>query len=384
MEHSAQGSDGFPLSKSDRLYRIHLLLDAYLNDQELNEVARYHAHLASVKNLSKRETIDHIEAVLRRLSWLYEHDGKLRNAHVARLRLVQLLRVLYTRKLPCTEADLHMMLDLTAPLLESIAPDGPVDYVMEYLKKNDLTPELCQSLRNFQANLCEGGSVASEQSLQQRLHVLLWLDEWEPLDPKRCWSECIRRDFRAMSGERRTTWRRLLKHIRSNLPARMPATWARDAELLLKDVGLEDFREQLGVWSAPFRSDELLPLSVAGSHVLRALIWYAAVSQDEQVKEYALWLLHVKWKQKRNTPKSMLALEVFNIPREELISRGLVKPLTPSPTPSILKNLVLNWSAIPGQFRLMLTRETESDEQLMLRATLLMYDSIYGQYFVAG
>jgi hypothetical protein len=302
---------------------------------------------------------------------------------------------------------------------------------MEYLKKEDLTPELCRSLREFQASLREemSQSQASMQSLRQCLHMLLWLDEWEPLDPARCWSECIRRDFRAMTGDRRVRWRRLLKHIRGNVPPRMPAGWAREAEPRLADVGMEDFREQLSLWFAPFRSGQPLPLSVAGSHVLRGLIWYAALSRDEQVKECALWLLDVKWRQKRNTEKSMVALEVFGISKEELRSRSLIKQEVPSPAPRIAEKLnlmigptsginiaadadgelivvqgqlhfyrlfrstgrierasdnavlELNWPAIPDQFRLSLRRECDSYEQLMLRATLLIHDSIFGHYF---
>ena len=136
----------------------------------------------------------------------------LENAHLARLRLGTLLRVLYTIKAPYTELDLGTLLDLTTPLLGRIAPYGPVERVVEYLDNHDLTPELCRSLRSFQSNLREEMSVsqASMQSLRQQLHMLLWLDEWEPLDPARCWSECIRRDFRAFSGDIQVKWRALL------------------------------------------------------------------------------------------------------------------------------------------------------------------------------
>jgi hypothetical protein len=103
---------------------------------------------------------------------------------VARLKFAKLLQTLHTtKKLPYTEPELRTMLDLTTPLLNYIPPDGPIDHVMEYIKENDLTEELCQSLHNFQANLREYGSVASMQSLRQRLHTLLFMDEWEPLKP---------------------------------------------------------------------------------------------------------------------------------------------------------------------------------------------------------
>ena len=432
MNDSLPGPDGFPLSPSDRLHAAQLLLNEYLTTEVVHDPERFSPDPTRWKKLPKRQAIDLIEAVLRRLIWLREHDSELPKAHLSRLQLVRLLRVLYKRKLPCTETDLRMMLDLTVPLLDAIAPDGPVDYVMEYLKESDVTPELCNSLREFQENLGPG-AVASTQSLRQRLHTLVWLDEWEPLDPARCWSECIRRDFRAMQGDRQQYWRRLLKHIRGNAPQRMPASWTREAEERLAAVGVDDFSEQLSLWFAPFRSGQPLPLSVAGSHILKGLIWYAAVSRDERAKQSALSLLDVKWKQKRNITKSMVALEVFGITQEELLSRNLIKEVKSPPPPRILERalevfrypnirthmaadpdgdliivqgqlhfyrlfrstgkiervtdnavLELNWPAIPDESRFRLKRECDSEEQLGLRATLLMYDSLYGGYFTVS
>ena len=424
----APGPDGFPLSQSDRNYDTQLLLNDYLLTEEILDPERFSPD-PKWRKLPKRETIDLIEAVLRRLAWLHEHDAELSNAHLTRLKLIKLLRVFYARKLPCNETDLRMMLDLTVPLFDLIAPDGPVDYVMEYVKEHDLTPELCRSLHEFQENLVQQGSVAGMQSLRQRLHTLLWMDEWEPLNPARCWSESIRRDFRTMSGERRENWRRLLKHIRGNAPVNMPGSWAREAEQRLAAVGVNDFSEQLSLWFAPFRSGQRLPLSIAGSHILKGLILYAALSRDEKARQAALGLLDVKWKQKKNTAKSMIALEVFGISKQELLSRNLISEVTTAPPQiwervlEVLKSpmagthivsepdsdlivvqgqlhfyrlfrstgriervtdntvLELNWPAIPDDFRIRLQRHSNSAEQLHLRATMLMYDSIYGKYF---
>jgi len=293
--------------------------------------------LSKWKKLKKPQIINLIEASLKRYAWLREHDAEVRDAHQQRLKLVDLLRTLYTvKKLPCNEADLRMILDLTVPLLDYIAPDGPVDYVMEYIKDNDLTPELAVSLHNFQNNLQQVGAVASMQSLRQRLHTLLFMDEWEPLNPAKCWSESIRRDFRAMEGERKANWRRLLKHIRGNAPKRMPPAWTQEASERLAAVGINDFNQQLALWFAPFRSGEPLPLSIPGSHVLKGLVWYVAVSGDETAKQTALWLLDVKWKQKRNMEKSMTALEVLGISNEELLKRNLIaKPSAGNALPGL-------------------------------------------------
>ena len=140
----------------------------------------------------------------------------------------------------------------------------------------------------------------------------------------------------------------------------------------------------------------------------------------------------MKWKQKQNITKSVVTLEVFGITKDELLSRNLIREVT-SPPPRILEKVLevfrypntsthmaadpegdlivvqgqlhfyrlfrstgkiervsdnavleLNWPAIPDGFRLRLKRECDSDEQLGLRATLLMYDSIYAGYFTVS
>ena len=432
MQPSLPGPDGFLLSPDDPLRASHLRLNDYLFAEE-QRPTNTPFNVAVWRKLPKGSFADQVRAVLQRLAWLDRHDAELENAHLSRIRLSTLLRVLYSIKAPCSEPDLRMLLDLTTPLLGRIAPYGPVERTVQYLQQNDLTPELCSALRRFQASLREEMSIsqASMQSLRQQLHMLLWLDEWEPLNPARCWSECIRRDLRTFVGERRVKWRALLKHIRGNAPVRMPAGWARQAAPLLSAVGMDDFREQIHIWFAPFRSGESLPLSVAGSHVIKGLIWFCSVARDEDLKQCALWLLDVKWKQKRNTEKVMVALGEFGITKEHLRARKLIKPSPPDPTPRLIEKmreavcllpgyhiqtdpdgelivvqgqlhfyrlfrstcrmervsdnaiLELNWSALPDQLRLFLHRECDSPQQLEFRAHMLVHDSLFGRYFIA-
>jgi hypothetical protein len=426
------GPDGFLLSPNDPLHREHLKLNDYLLAEELRDPAATPFDMAPWRRVAKRDLVGQTQAVLQRLRWLEEHDAELENAHQARIRLRMLLRILYTLKALYSELELCALMGATVPLLGKIAPYGPVDRVMQYLKTHDLTPHLCRALRHFQSNLREemSESQASMQSLRQCLYMLLWMDEWEPLDPARCWSECIRRDFRAMAGERRASWRALLKHLRGNAPVRMPAGWARDAAPLLAAVGLEDFRDSIRLWFAPFRSGEPLPLSVAGSHVLKCLIWYCKVAGDDELKNCALWLLDVKWKQKRNTEKSIVALAEFGVTKDELRALNLIKPPAPDPLPRWIEKMsravcrapenhivkdpesdlvivqgqlhfyrlsqttgriervsdnaemAVNWSAIPDEFRLILRRECDTPNQFGLRARLLMNDAVFGRFFV--
>ena len=423
--------DGFLLTPSDPLRAVHERLNDFLIAEEQRNAATTAFDVSPWRKLPKRELPQQTLAILRRILWLNDHDTELEAAHKSRFRLRMLLRVLYSIRAEFTAAELITNIDATIPLLSHISPCGPIDRVLEYLKKNDLTPELCRALRAFQANLREemSESQASMQSLRQILHMLLWMDEWEPLDPTRCWSECIRRDFREMDGERRVRWRALLKHLRGNAPIRMPKGWARDAGTLLEKVGLDSFQDRIASWFAPFRSGQALPLSVAGSHVLKGLIWYCAVAGDEHLNGCALWLLDVKWRQKRNTQKSMLALTNIGVTREDLHARNLIKKRVPDPMDQLLEKLKgslctlpdlriatdleedllivqgqmhfyrirrstgriervsdnavleLNWHLLPDQFRLVLNRASSSELQVRMRAFMLMHDGVFAQYF---
>jgi hypothetical protein len=423
--------DGFLLSPDDLLRAAHLRLNDFLVAEEARNPSAAPIDAGPWRKLPKRELPGLTHAVLHRLLWLDQHDAELDTAHLSRIRLTKLLRVLYAIKAEFTEPELIALIDATTPLLGRIAPYGPVERVAIYLLKNDLTQELCRALRAFRAGLREEMSESQTrmQSLRQQLHMLLWMDEWELLDPARCWSECVRRDFREMTGERRVKWRALLKHLRGNAPVRMPKGWARDAELLLAAVGRNDFQEKLAAWFAPFRSGQPLPLSVPGSHVLKGLIWYCAVSKDEEAHAIALWLLDVKWRQKRNVEKSLVALAELGISRQELASRNLIKERVPDPMPNYLQRLgrslalttadrmvaspeddllivqgqihfyrisrstgrieragdnsvlELDWHSLPDQFRLTVTRECHTPQHVQMRAFLLMNDGVFAQYF---
>jgi hypothetical protein len=132
-------------------------------------------------------------------------------------------------------------------------------------------------------------------------------------------------------------WRKLAKR---HFADQMQAVLRRlAAELLVAAVGLDDFREHIQIWFAPFRSGEALLLSVAGSHVIKGLIWFCAVAKDDELKECCLWLLDAKWKQKRNTEKIMVALGQFGIGNEELRARNLIKAPPPAPGPRLIEKM---------------------------------------------
>ena len=224
-------------------------------------------------------------------------------------------------KLPCTERDLCTLLELTGRHRCSImSPEGPVEYVLgvHALEGSDASAART-SLHEFDSRAPRTRSSdrqPSLQSLRQILHVLLWLDEWERARPVALLERV--RPTRPARDDRRAAGRAGVGCSTTSAATRRSGCRAagRDRRRnCSRASGFEDFKEQFALWWAPFRSGQPLPLSVAGSHVLKGLLWYAALTRDEEVKEIALWLLDVKWKQKRNVEKSMVALEVFGITR---------------------------------------------------------------------
>jgi hypothetical protein len=198
-----------------------------------------------------------------------------------------------------------------------------IDCLVEHFKKHGQTPELCAEIRRFRTRYQEsvGGAYGVGADLRglQQLNMLLWHDEWDELDLAACWSERVRRDYRAMTGDRRARWQALLHHIRGDAGSKPAKPWAKEAGKRLAAVGIEDFRAMIHGWFDAFRSPEPLSLSLAGSHVLKGLLWYGALTRDAAVDEAALWLLDTRWKQKRNVDKVMVALAVLidTMPTEE-------------------------------------------------------------------
>ena len=88
------GPDGFLLSPDDPLHAAQLRLSDYLFAEEQRSPGAPF-DVAIWRKLPKRLVPDQVAAVLLRLAWLDQHDAELEDAHLARMRLTTLLRVLY-------------------------------------------------------------------------------------------------------------------------------------------------------------------------------------------------------------------------------------------------------------------------------------------------
>lgn len=213
-----------------------------------------------------------------------------------RCRLISILHHLYALRLPFTASELCRLIDSR----HGAAP--PISHLVEHFRSRELTPEICAALRRRHgAYITRIGRVYTHAAVQndlQLLDMLLWHDEWDQIDLAACWSQRVRRDYRAMFGERRQHWVSLLRHIRGDAGSKPPKAWVREAQGRLAVVGIEDFRATIGDWFGCFRCAEPLRLSVVGSHVLKGLLWYCAVARDPAVTAAALPILDAAWKPK--------------------------------------------------------------------------------------
>jgi hypothetical protein len=313
MEVTA-GPDSF-LALSDTFdYAANVILTEHLRErQAAGNVALERALPRLRRELSKSELVGLIRAIHRRIAWIDQQCGELSDPRRWQEFLAQPAHNLYSPNLPVAAEDLIALLEghRKYPVLWTF---GPEELLVAFVETNDLTLELAAELRLFQAELKgQPGSMkyqsqAGYQVAVQHVHMLLWHDGNDPLDRSRCWSEIVRGDLRAMVGERQTRWKSLLRHIKGNAPAKPPKAWLKGAEKRLIAVGQEEFIHELEAWFAPFRSDTPQPMSVAGSHVLRGILWYASLVDDPAVMPVALSVLNAKWRAKRNVEKVMVAL----------------------------------------------------------------------------
>jgi hypothetical protein len=308
------GPDGFVATAETPDYPAHGLLAEHLRERHAAGGAALERALPRLrKELSKAELVALIRAIHARISWIREHEHELLEPGRWQEFLAQLARNLYAPKLPFEASDLTLMLQ-SHRQNRALWSFGPEELLVAYLDTHDLTPELAAELRRFQSELqgVPGGMKYQNQAGYQvalaHVHMLLWQDESDPLDTARCWSDSVRGDFRAMTGERKARWKALFRHIKGNAPAKPAKGWLKDAEPRLAAVGSEDFRACMHAWLAPFRAAEPQRLSVAGSHILRGLLWYAGLARDPELAADALALLDATWKAKRNLDKVMVAL----------------------------------------------------------------------------
>jgi hypothetical protein len=362
------GPDGFLATPDVADYPSHVLLSEYLRERHaIGSVALERALPRFRRELAKRDLLALVRAIHVRIGWIAEHERELSEPSRWQDALAKLARNLYSPSLPFETGDLVMML-ASHRRHAALWSFGPEELLVAFLEIHDLSHELSAELRRFQSELrgAPGGmkyqNQAGYQVALQHIHMLLWHDEHDQIDTSRCWSERVRCDLRAMEGARRARWKALFRHIKGNAPAKPSKGWLKEGQKRLDQVGAEDFRNRLCAWLAPFRSTEPQPLSVAGSHILRGILWYVALTKDADLAAVSLLLLDNTWKAKRTVDKVMVALV------------SVLETLPPAEAWAPLLRLQQEWPTSSVQVERLLKKTAAelgiSEEELKARALL--------------
>lgn len=192
------------------------------------------------------------------------------------------------------------------------------DRIEDEFRRRPLSAEIWKLLHGLHEGMAGDNSIEG-QTLRRRLGVLLWHDPYDALDAKKCWSEAIRRDLRAMPIDRRRLWNPVFASIPVSDNTEPPNKWKKAADLHVSEIGVEQFGKQLVEWLAPFGGPDPVRLSMVGSHIVKALLWYARLLGDSGVNRAALALLHTKWRNREFVfrPLTVLAGNIAVLPAVE-------------------------------------------------------------------
>jgi hypothetical protein len=179
-----------------------------------------------------------------------------------------------------------------------------------------------------------------------RMDMLAWWDEWNEIDLKRCWSEQVRADFRAMPEPEKEHWRKLLHSIQGDEGTRPAPKWLRQSQQWIERIGAPEFRGRLLHWFAPLQPGSVQRLSREGSYLLRAFLWLAESLNDASLTSMVGAFQQVQFKPKANGEKVVRAAaqgvgapDPTAVPPkpapslDELTARALAVALTPLGSP---------------------------------------------------
>ena len=296
--------DGYLLDPSSPLADGHHALNNYLVRLEQAGWKTAGKELSALRDKPLKLRI--WKAVFERLEWLRANSPE--SPYFAHLRDVNYR--IEEWKLSPSEADLLEILSATEKLASRLMPYAPMPHVMAYVEEHGLTPALSAALQSFSVRMREEGVRASQTSYQlfcSRLDMLAWWNEWNEVDLKRCWSEQIRADYRAMRGAERENWRRLLHSIQGDEGVRPAPKWLRGAEAQIQAIGPVPFRAALWRWFEPLRRGRTQRLSREGSFILRSFIWLAQSLNDAELTARVGEIAEVAFKPKKNGEKAVRA-----------------------------------------------------------------------------
>ena len=272
----------------------------------------------TVTSLSQSERLRLVEACHTRCEWLCRQPDPLTQEEADR-RCRQysfagsLMAEVYQRKLeiPSLE-ELLALLSVARPICyNSPVSQGPLKLVRAWIQDHRWTRPLANALRAYTGHL-DGHTCGSCRDARLDLNLFLWLDEWEPIDPKASWGNWLRAEYRSLPEKERRLWQRLFSGFQARLPAGHPSkTWFKRMRKHIDAIGADRFTERLCAWLAPLGSREPPRVKPLGSNLLRNLLWCSTLHPSAALDAPVAAIAAVKWKKKTGMDKVWPAVRAY-------------------------------------------------------------------------
>lgn len=252
--------------------------------------------IRSIKLLEPRERgLEHVRV---RAAWAHYHASRLPVDRIPKL-IVALFELYDTRKTDAFVELMWLLQALYAALPSAIENDdacailaatrhscghggveAPIDLARSSFGTRPYTRGFFDALRTYR-NRLKGLRSAEVSRARGVIALTLWQDPQEPLRPRNCLSRGVRDGFFALSDQRRGLWTTLLRHVDRTARRRPDREWVSAASLALEGIGAETFATDLAHWL--IIPEGPVVLSTGGRHVVKTLIWFAALSRSNNL-----------------------------------------------------------------------------------------------------
>jgi hypothetical protein len=183
----------------------------------------------------------------------------------------------------------------------------PLTLALKHFEDKPYTGELFDAIRAYRESLSHSRGIIA-QGLKGRMDLILWQD-WQQLHPwQSCWTVHIRSDLQAMPIQKRKMWSALFQSFAHCIPIEPTKKWSESSKWPLEQLTGEVFSNQMRIWLEGARRIQRPQLSTPGSHVLKNLIWCAAVVDDAALDCSLMSLIDVPWKNRQPMDKVAGAL----------------------------------------------------------------------------
>lgn len=186
-------------------------------------------------------------------------------------------------------------------------PSKVFELCRRYVAAHGWSAELVETFRQLIPRL----GTRSNQTERARAEWFLWFEDAAPLQAGGSWSDGVKKDLRGMPPETARAWRALLDNPCFAMTGKPPARWMNAARRLFPKVGAAEFREWFVRWFEPFAAGEGMRLTITGRHLLRVLMWYTLVAEDEAVDGALLGFGNVRWKNRQSAQRAAQAEMAF-------------------------------------------------------------------------